>query len=185
MFGGLLQSARLSALAFVVVAASACGSDATTGVPDRTRSDGRALPPLLGGSGTSLLQCDPPVAAGTTTGVIGPLGGLLSIGGTRVLIPANAVLAPTAFRLTVPASRLVEISVRAGDAEHFLFEQPVLVTIDYGRCADAVPLSSPLSVWHIDETSKSLLENMSAVDLRLLHTITFYTGHLSGYAVAD
>jgi hypothetical protein len=102
-----------------------------------------------------------------------------------VLIPANAVLSPTTFRLIVPASRIVEIAVRAGDAEHFLFEQPVLVTIDYGRCADALSRTGTLSVWHIDESSKALLENMSAVDLRLLHTISFYTGHLSGYAVAD
>jgi hypothetical protein len=182
----LLQSSRLFALAVAFASVASCGGgEATTGVTGDAPTGLLSLPPLIGGSNPSLLACDAPATDSSTTGVIGPLGGLLAIGGTQVLIPANAVLVPTTFRLTIPASRLVEISVRAGSAEHFLFEKPVLVTIDYGRCAGAVPLSASLSAWHIDETSKSLLENMSGVDLRLLHTITFYTGHLSGYAVAD
>ena len=117
--------------------------------------------------------------------MIGPQGGTLAIGNTSVVIPRNAVLAATTFRLTIPASPLVEIAVRAGDAEHFVFDEPVLVTIDYGRCADAGADLPPLTAWHIDETSKALLENMSGVDFRALHVMTFYTGHLSGYAVAD
>ena len=83
------------------------------------------------------------------------------------------------------ASSCVEIAVRAGDAEHVVFAQPVLLTIDYGRCAAGLSAQQALTAWHIDETSKALLENMSGVDLRALHVITVYTGHLSGYAVAD
>lgn len=185
MARGILHISRAFALSVLVLVAASCGGDASTGVPVRATPDSLLVSGLGNGSSATLLQCDPPDTAQSATAIIGPLGGTVAIGNTIVAIPANAVLAPTSFRLSIPASRLVEISVQAGDSLHFYFLKPVLVTIDYGRCADAVPPQSSLSVWHIDETSKSLLELMPSVDLRLLHTISFYTGHLSGYAVAD
>jgi hypothetical protein len=179
----LPRTSRLLSLVALVLAATSCGDAATGVVPGGPDS---LLVPVVGDArGVRLLQCDPPATAQTATAIIGPLGGTLALGNTKVVIPANAVLANTSFRLTIPVSRLVEISVRAGDAEHFVFEQPVAVSIDYGRCADERSLLSPLSVWHIDESTKSLLERMASVDVRLLHTVTFSTGHLSGYAVAD
>lgn len=175
---------RRFALVGALFTAAGCGPQGATGV-DGSGSPGVQPAPRASQAGTTLLHCEPPASALSTSSVIGPLGGTLALGNTRVVVPANAVLVPTSFRLTIPASPLVEISIRAGDAEHYVFEQPVLVTIDYGRCADAVPAASELTVWHIDESSKALLENMSGVDLRALHTISFHTGHLSGYAVAD
>jgi hypothetical protein len=181
----LARSGRAAALAIAfAVAAASCG-DATT-APAAPDAGADLRLPLIGGSSSSrLLECDPAPAAQTVTGIVDALGGTLAIGGTRVVIPANAVLGPTTFRMTIPASRLVEISVKAGEADHFVFALPVMVSIDYGRCAPELSALQPLSVWHIDESSKALLENMSGVDLRLFHTITFFTGHLSGYAVAD
>lgn len=176
--------ARALPLALLLAAVASCGSDRATSPTPPSQLLG--LPILGSGSGSpTLLQCDPPAAADSVTALIGPLGGTLALGNTRVVIPENAVLSLTPFKLKVPASRLVEISVRGGDAEHFLFLQPVLVQIDYGRCAGSLGLLKPISVWHIDESSKALLENMGGTDLRLLHTISFYTGHLSGYAVAE
>jgi hypothetical protein len=40
-------------------------------------------------------------------------------------------------------------------------------------------------VWYIDPATGTLLENMLGVDNKLTRTITFSTGHLSGYAVAN
>jgi hypothetical protein len=40
-------------------------------------------------------------------------------------------------------------------------------------------------VWYIDSDTKAMLEPMGGVDNKLLKTITFTTGHLSGYAVAN
>lgn len=180
-----IRAARLLALALVLATGAGCAADRGTGV-GAGGSDGALPLPLAAAPGSpTLLQCAPAAEEQTTTALIGPLGGTLSLGATSVVIPRDAVLAPTTFRLTIPASPLVEIAVRAGSAEHFVFAQPVLMTIDYGRCAASVPALQPLSVWHIDETSKALLENMGGVDFRALHVITFYTGHLSGYAVAD
>ena len=168
----------------VLVAASGCAHEQVTTVGPAASSD--LLLPRIGASSTpTLLQCSAPATPGTASSVIGLLGGTLQVGNTKVVIPENAVLSPTTFTLTVPQSPLVEISVRAGTAEHYTFAQPVLVSIDYSRCAGQLSPLSPVTAWHIDESSKALLENMGGVDLRLLGTITFFTGHLSGYAVAD
>ena len=131
----------------------------------------------------TLLQC-PASAGGSATSVIGALGGTLSVGGTSVVIPANAVLAPTSFTLSVPASPYVEIEVTASGSNHFVFSQPVLVTIDYGRCGGGL-LSTPHQAWNIDPATKALLEQMPGVDIQVAHTVVFTTVHFSGYALAD
>jgi hypothetical protein len=132
----------------------------------------------------SLIEC-PPGPALSTTALIGPLGGVLEAGATRVVIPVNAVLSPTTFRLTVPASKYVEIDVTTDASEHYLFSQPVLVTLDYSRCGRSDLLRAPLSAWNIDPQTKALLEPMISVDNKLTQTVTFTTIHFSGYAVAD
>jgi hypothetical protein len=135
------------------------------------------------GTGAALIACPAPATV-SSTGLIGPLGGVLGVGGIRVVVPANAVLAPTSFTVTVPESEYLEIDVKAGDADHFVFERPVLVAIDYGRCG--LPrFHSALTVWNIDSDTKALLEEMPSVDSQLTHSIIFSTVHFSGYAVAD
>ena len=106
------------------------------------------------------------------------------MGSIQVIVPANAVLAPTSFTLTVPASNYLELDVKADGADHFVFQRPVTVAIDYGRCG-LPPLHGALSAWNIDPDTKALLEEMPSVDTQLTHTIVFSTIHFSGYAVAD
>ena len=43
----------------------------------------------------------------------------------------------------------------------------------------------PLTAWHIDPVTHELLEPMVSIDNKLLHTVTFTTIHLSGYALAN
>jgi len=131
----------------------------------------------------ALLQC-PAAQTSTTSAVVTSVGGIVSLGGTSIRIPAGALLAATTISLTVPASQNMEIEVRANDLTSFLFQQSVSITIDYSRCPAAEANKAPLSVWHIDTQTKALLENMGGVDDKTSHTITFTTGHLSGYAVA-
>jgi hypothetical protein len=122
----------------------------------------------------------------TATSLITALGGTLSIGGTSVFFPAGAVLAQTDFELTIPASRYVEVDIRAQGYDHFLFEPglPAVVTIDYSRCNRSDILVKPLSVWYIDSETKELKENLGGIDNKLTRSITFTTPHLSGYAIA-
>jgi len=178
-------------LALALLAMTACSADVTTPVPQDVRPATRIgtrslLPDLLGAdtSGTALIQC-PTSTTQSVTSKIGVAGGVLSIGNTTVVIPLGAVLFPEDFTLTVPASQYAEIRVRAGSAEHYLFQTPVSMTIDYSRCASPALDRKALSAWNIDESSKALLEPMVSVDEKLTHTIVFTTIHLSGYAVAD
>jgi hypothetical protein len=178
-------------LALAVLALAACSGDVMSPTPPAARAPaaaGSLLPwsgsPDAEASATTLINCPTPTTQSVTSH-IGPLGGLLALGNTRVIIPLGAVLFPQDFTLTIPASPYAEIRVRAGDAEHYLFRYPVSMTIDYSRCATPELDTHALSVWNIDEDSRALLEPMLGVDEKLTHTIVFTTTHLSGYAVAD
>ena len=132
----------------------------------------------------SLVSC-PGGDGGATSGLVGVLGGTLQLGSTRVSIPAGAVLSPTIFTLTTPASEHMEIRVTALNALHYVFRRPVTITIDYGRCAAEATDAAPLSVWYIDTGTKALLENMGGINDPVARTITFTTDHFSGYAIAN
>lgn len=169
----------LLAAALTFGAVASCTSDQLAAPRATERSS------LLGPSSSpSLITC-PAGDSASTMGIIGPLGGVLSVGNTSVVIPANAVLDPTAFILTVPSSKYVEIEVTANGGQHYLFAQPVTVRIDYGRCGRSDIDLRPLSAWNIDPVTKALLEQQPSVDDKVARTVTFTTIHFSGYAVAD
>lgn len=132
----------------------------------------------------TLLEC-PVAQTQRASGLVGLLGGLLQVAGTQVHFPLGAVPLLTEFTAVVPASNHMEISVSASGLGHYLFNQPVTVTIDYSRCPDSVLEKGPLSVWYIDEDTKALLQNMGGVDDRARKRITFTTDHFSGYALAN
>lgn len=168
----------------VLVLASGCGGGGErvvgTGVPKD--------PPST--TDTQLLKSPRLVACPSSTteskqATIGPLGGLISLGGTSVTIPFGALLEPVTMTLTIPASTYMEIDVSVAGTNHFVFEKPIVVTLDYSRCARSNIDTTPLTVWHIDTESKTLLEPMLTVDNKLTRQAIFTTGHLSGYALAN
>lgn len=138
----------------------------------------------LSASAAKLAEC-PTSDSATVVSTLGLDGGVVSIGGTSVVIPAGALTSATSIKLRIPASTYVEIDVKANDLQTFTFAQPITVTIDYSRCASGTLLSAPLTVWHIDPSTKELLEDMHGVDDKVTHRITFTTTHFSGYAVAN
>jgi hypothetical protein len=164
------------AFALTLLAGAGCGADRSTSATATADSASEAS--------ATLLQC-PDSTSGSATSIIGALGGTLSVGGTSVVIPADAVLSPTSFTLSVPASPYVEIEVTAAGSNHYVFDKPVLVTIDYGRCGGNSLLSPPHQAWNIDPVTKALLEKMAGVDIKIAHTVVFTTVHFSGYAVAE
>jgi hypothetical protein len=143
-----------------------------------------AAPNLTASSGPRLIQC-PSNETSSAFGIVTPLGGSVSLNGHSILIPDGGLLEPTGITLTEPASQFMEIGIQAGDAEHFVFELPVLVTISYARCGRSNIDRTPLEVWYIDPVTHELLENMGGVDNKLLKTVSFWTTHLSGYAIAE
>jgi hypothetical protein len=149
------------------------------------RTDDILAPPSLDISAArTLLEC-PTSQSASAVGLLGFLGGVVSVGGNSVMLPPGAVSLPTLITLRVPASPYVEVDVTADDLLSFVFRRPVSITIDYSRCPLEATAGATLTVWHIDPQTKALVEPMGGVDDPARRRITFVTGHLSGYAVAQ
>lgn len=132
----------------------------------------------------TLLEC-PVEHSVSTSGAVGLLGGTLGLAGVSLEVPLGTLALPQRFRMEIPASQYMEVSISAIGFGHYLFAGPVTVTIDYSRCSDSVLARGPLTVYYIDEVTKELLQNMGGVDDRANRRITFTTDHLSGYAIAN
>lgn len=135
-------------------------------------------------TGPVLVEC-PVSETRSTSATIDLLGGTVSLDGHSITLPEGAVLLPTQITLTAPASNYMEIDIRANDLESFEFEQPVSVAVSYQRCTRSNLDKATLSAWHIDTTTKALLEDMGGVDDKTARTVTFESGHLSGFAIAN
>jgi hypothetical protein len=134
-------------------------------------------------SPAELLECPLPVAhVGMAS--VGPSGGTVTAGGSSISIPSGALLAPTMIRLAVSQTEVVQVDITAGDAEHFEFESPVSITIDYSRCPESSTAGEVLGAWYVDGATQALLEPMSSTDDKVARTVEFETDHLSSYAVA-
>lgn len=169
------HSVKIAVAVGTAVFLAACGADAILG--DATPAQARLAAP-------SLVEC-PVNTSSSTSAVVGPLGGIINLGGTSVQIPAGALLAPVTVNVVEPASQYMEIDVSVEGVEHFVFELPIAVTISYARCDRGDLDLKPLSVWYINGDTHELLEPMGGVDNKLARTITFTTPHFSGYAVAN
>jgi hypothetical protein len=161
----------------VLAAFTACGEPtAPAGTP------GASADALIFG-GTRLVSC-PSQELRVASQTIGPLGGDLSAGGMTLSIPPGAVPLPTLFTVTVPPSKYVEVEITALGVEHFVFDAPVRITLDYGRCTRSDIDQAPLTVWYIDGITDTPLRPMGGEDDKGARTVTFTTGHLSSYAIA-
>ena len=120
-----------------------------------------------------------------TWGVVGPLGGLLSLDGHSITIPPLALDRLAFITLRTPSTRFIEVEARVNGQDHFEFAQPVTVTLDYSRCQPWQIGPEPVTVWQIDPDTKAFIRDMGGVDDRANQRITFTTDHFSGYAVAQ
>jgi hypothetical protein len=123
----------------------------------------------------------------SASAVVGPLGGVVTAlpTATAILLPAGSLLSATTVDVTVPASQSVVVEIVANGAEHFTFALPVTIVLDYSRCTRSDILSDELSVYVYDPVTGQLGEKMVSVDNKLLRRITFATGHLTSYVVAE
>lgn len=143
--------------------------------------------PLPDLSGPGLVECRTDVSESASLD-LDALGGTVSVGGYSVTVPAGALPDLGLFNvsLTVPASKYVEVELRVNGLPHFTFVQPVTVVIDYSRCTRNDIDREPLRVWHIEPLTNLFLSEIDGVvDDKVARTVTFTTGHFSGYAVAQ
>ena len=143
----------------------------------------RQAPSLANASGQSLVACESGQER-SATATLTPLGGTLSVDGISVVVPAGALLAPTELTVHVPASRYLMVNIDAAGFEHFTFEAPITVSMDYGSCPPGQLEQGPIAVWYVGDDG-SMLERMPSLDDRGRKRVTFLTGHLSGYAIAN
>lgn len=169
-------------LAASLVLAAACAESPTSPLATQPTVPGARFSTST--ASPSLLVC-PSRHTQTATRVVGPEGGELVIAGSRIQIPAGAVAQPTTFTITAPAGRYMQLDISAQGYDHFFFQKPATVTINYARCGNVGDIASALSAWYIDTTTGTLLENMGGADSRPGRKFTFQTGHLSGYAIAE
>lgn len=174
----------LPAAVLLAVALAACAGDSPT-----APSSARFPRQLLRGAelaAVQLVSC--PVANGEldALGVVTTWGGEIEGEHATVEVPYAAVDDVTGIAVEVPASPYFEVRFRANGAEHFTFDRPVTVTVDYSRCdASAIRSHAALRVVYVDTETRAPLEDMGGVVDSVARTITFQTGHFSSYVVAE
>jgi uncharacterized membrane protein YfcA len=185
------MSFRISiSLAALALAITGC-SDGTTRPDagrldsDTTQAPGPPPPPdTTGITQRRLIEC-PTTEPKASSSLIGILGGTVAAAGTSISLPAGALLASTLINVTVPASTYMEVDITANSLPVFAFLKTVTVTIDYSRCPTSVTTGKTLTVWQINPQTKALITNMGGVNDPVQRRMTFTTGHLSGYAIAQ
>jgi hypothetical protein len=176
--------AILATLCLSVVSVSACTDAGRAPTTPSAAAPTAPAAHFTEAAATHLLVC-PTTDGASTIGLLGPFGGVLSLGGNALELPFDAVPNPTQFQIVVPPSQYMEVDVHAVGLTTFLFQQPATITIDYSRCSpDAIPAGAQLHAVYIDSDTKAILQDMGGTIDSAAHRITFTTGHLSGYGVA-
>lgn len=174
-----LQQARRCAVAAIALALVACSADGSLTGPEPVVNS--SVAPLQD-VGPALLVC-PSLESRSASKRIGPRGGSVTVAGTRLVVPAGAVLAETDFVLTIPASQYLELDIVAGGEEHYEFAKPVTIRVNYAHCQSETADVEALSAWHVDPVH-TFLEEMPGLDDKQGKKLTFETDHLSKYAIA-
>jgi hypothetical protein len=172
------------AAVLLVVALAACGGDLMTD-PSSVRAPRR----LLRGdelAAVQLVSCPTASTELDALGVVSFWGGEIEGNATSVYVPVAAVDETTGIAVNVPASEYLEVQFNANGGEHYTFDRPITVTIDYSRCADSsIRSHAALRVVYVDDVTKQPIEDMGGVVDSVARTITFQTGHFSSYVVSE
>ena len=169
---------RSAALSLSVLAAASC--------TDAPAAGGITAPEQALASqstGPTLLEC-PVDRTVSASALVGPLGGVVSVGGHQLIIPPLAVLLPTEFTVTVPASNYLRVDVTAGNGQHYQFQKPVSLTLSYARCTRSDIGKANLRIFYVDDANV-ILQDMGGTDDKAARTVTTGTDHLSGYVIGE
>lgn len=176
----------LALLALLPLAAS-CGRDqapspAAPILPPATTADG-----LLGNGGllegllspvTGLLRCHT-TSAYASSAVIGAAGGTLNVGPHQLIVPPNALRAPTRISASAPRGQYVEVQFQP---EGLRFERPVAIALSYRHCG--VVRGIFLKVVYVD-SQRSILQVLPSLPDLFNRRVFGKTDHFSGYMLAD
>jgi hypothetical protein len=182
----LLMSRRLLPAAAVLAAVlvAACGGDSLTD-PSSPRPSRR----LLRGAelaAVTLVSCPASESELDALGIVGVWGGEIEGDEITVQVPSAAVDEITGITVHMPASPYLEVNFNANGYEHYTFDVPITVSIDYSRCPDsAIQSHAALRVVYLDDATRQPIEDMGGIVDSVARTITFQTRHFSSYAVSE
>ncbi|HEX6059538.1 MAG TPA: hypothetical protein VFZ11_11030 [Gemmatimonadaceae bacterium] len=175
-----LRQVRLGAAAALALVLAACSGDGfATGPEALVQSSVVAA----ADASPTLLSC-PNLRGKSASRRIGPNGGSVTIAGTKLIVPPGAVSAETELVMSIPVSQYLEIDIVADGREHFEFERPVTIRVNYAHCRSEEADLASLSAWHVDDATHDFLQGMESVDDKRGRKVTFQTDHLSRYAIA-
>jgi hypothetical protein len=180
-----LRFAALSVLAATLVLG---GCENTSGLTapstlEHKIGNERVVITEYGDEGYKMVQeTDPTV--GTVTAVIDQNGGSLSIGGTRLDVPAGAVSAPTTFTVNKPNGELAfDFSATRNtpnDIGSAGFPVPLKLTIDYSKIPNN--MEAPAVIWIKPDGRAEALQTQVDAENK---TMTAEVTHFSIYGGAD
>lgn len=170
----------------VALAAAACTESPSTAPAAETIRDADAPRAAIASDGATSeepLVCSTSRTRSTSALIVPHRGGTVAVDGGGIAIPAGAVDRPTRISVTVPASRYAVVDIEADGHEHFEFEQPVEIWIDYARCPQT-QTDGDLDVWWVDAETTEMLERFDGRDDKAAQRITAESDHLSVYTLA-
>jgi hypothetical protein len=182
---------RTLVMSAVLIATSAsCFSDmgptgiATPDVPKTNNSLNLPIvTPLLGSVNKlvgTLLQCSPqPFAADTE--MVGPAGGVITMGRHKLVIPAGALSSQVRIIGSAPVDHVVSVQFQPEGLQFNPKHLPEL-TLDYSSCP-LVPALLPKRIAYTDG-NLNILSYLLSIDNLLQRRVSGQVHHFSRYAVA-
>lgn len=125
-----------------------------------------------------LLTCSP-LPYDSTSQVIGPGGGTLTVGPHTFTVPAGALAAPTLITAVVDPDSVNAIRF---SPQGLVFQQPTQLVMSYANCGLLGLLVPKRIAYTIDDLQ--ILEILPSLDNVFNRTVTGQVSHFSQYAIA-
>lgn len=173
----LLFAAMLGGAATIAWFTTGCGdtTSATSPVHPTAARANLFAPPA-----ESLFACAADSIVASDTATIGLLGGTLTFGPHKLVIPPGALLTPTTITATAPADGHLTAVFEPSGLQFLL---PPTLTMGYGQC-NPQP-SNSLSIVYLSGPLGQILELLPSILHLDTHTVSAPIWHFSVYAGAE
>jgi len=179
------RSLLTALLAIGLAAGISCSTDSSPTAPQAPVASPSLIGNLLNGLGKapvvgSLLSCAPQPYA-SKTAVIGPAGGVLTVGRHSLVVPAGALSQEVEITAEAPADNVVSVRFQPEGLQFNASRQPVL-TLDYSACSVVNSLLPKRIVYTTDRLD--VLSLLPSLDNLLTKRVSAPLEHFSRYAVS-
>jgi hypothetical protein len=166
----------LVSTALLIALTTACGLD-SRGASSLTGPEQAPSRGLLSGLLPTLFSC-PSTQSYTASQLIGPAGGVLTVGPHSLSVPQGALSSTVLISATAPAGNYVAVRFQP---EGLQFATPSRLTMSYRQCGLVQGLL--LQVVYVDGQLR-ILELLSSLNDLLHRTVSAKVSHFSSYMLA-